>query len=65
MIEHAAHIKDVRNKLFAEFAAGHEVKVFGEPTPEFVEMVESMQKAGLVRVTWFSPFQGLELPASV
>ena len=65
MIEHAAHIKEVRNKLFAEFAEGHEVKVFGEPTPEFVEMVEGMQKAGLVRVVWFSPFQGLELPASV
>ncbi|MGZ3680969.1 MAG: antibiotic biosynthesis monooxygenase family protein [Ktedonobacterales bacterium] len=65
MIEHAGHIKDARNKLFAEFAEGHEVKVFGEPSPEFFAMVEAMQKAGLVKVTWFSFLQGLPLPASV
>lgn len=65
MIEHAGHIGEARNKLFAEFAEGHEVKVFGEPTPEFFGTVEGMQKAGLVKVTWFSFLQGLPLPASV
>lgn len=65
MIEHAGHINEARNKLFAEFADGHEVKVFGEPSPEFFNMVEAMQRAGRVRVTWFSSFQGLELPAHV
>lgn len=65
MIEHAGHIQEARNKLFAEFAEGHEVKVFGEPSPEFFAMVEGMQKAGLVKVTWFSFLQGLPLPASV
>lgn len=65
MVEHAGHIKEARNKLFAEFAEGHEVRVFGEPSPEFFEMVEGMQKAGLVKVTWFSFLQGLPLPASV
>jgi quinol monooxygenase YgiN len=65
MIEHAGHIKEARNKLFAEFADGHEVKVFGEPSPEFFEMVEGMQKAGFVRVTWFSSLQGLTQPAHV
>ena len=65
MAAHAGHIQEARNKLFAEFATGHEVKVFGEPSPEFFEMVEGMQKAGLVKVTWFSFLQGLEVPASV
>lgn len=65
MIEHSGHIGEARNKLFAEFAEGHEVKVFGEPSPEFFNMVEAMQRAGRVRVTWFSSFQGLELPAHV
>lgn len=65
MMEHAGNIAEARNKLFAEFAEGHEVKVFGEPSPEFFNMVEAMQRAGRVRVTWFSSFQGLELPAHV
>ena len=61
--EHAGHIKDARNKLFAEFAEGHEIRVFGEPSPQFYEMAEGMQKAGLVKVTWFSILQGLPVPA--
>ena len=65
MVEHAGHINEARNKLCAEFAEGHEVKVFGEPSPEFFAMVEGMQKAGLVRVIWFSFLQGLPLPSSV
>ena len=65
MIEHAGHIAEARNKLFAAFADGHEVKVFGEPSPQFFEMVEAMQKAGHVKVTWFSAFQSLEAPARV
>ena len=65
MIEHAGHIKEARNKLFAEFAEGHEVKVFGEPSPEFFEMVEGMQKAGMVRVIWFSSLQSLSQPTRV
>lgn len=65
MIEHAGHIKEARNKLFAEFAEGHEVRVFGEPSPVFFEMVEGMQKAGMVRVIWFSSLQSLSQPTRV
>ena len=65
MIEHAAHIGEARNKLFAEFADDHAVSVFGDPSPEFFEMVEAMQKAGHVRVTWFSFVQGQEAPLPV
>src|SRR5512146_2542535 len=54
MIEHAAHIGEARHKLCAESAEGHAVSVFGEPSPEFFNMVEAMQKAGHVRVTWFA-----------
>jgi quinol monooxygenase YgiN len=65
MMEHSAHIAEARNKMFAEFAEDHAVKVFGEPSPAFFEMVEGMQKAGRVRVTWFSLLQGLESPTRV
>jgi hypothetical protein len=38
---------------------------YGEPSTELFEMVEAMQKAGHVKVTWFSFLQGLESPVSV
>jgi quinol monooxygenase YgiN len=65
MMEHSAHIAEARAKMFAEFAEDHAVKVFGEPSPQFFEMVEGMQKAGHVKVSWFSFLQGLESPAHV
>jgi quinol monooxygenase YgiN len=65
MMEHAAHIAEARNTMFAEYAEDHVVKVFGEPSPQFFAMVEGMQKAGHVTVTWFSFLQGLESPARV
>lgn len=65
LIEHSAHIGEARNKLFAEFAEDHFMTVYGEPSPELFDMVEAMRKAGHVRVTWFSFFQGLEAPARV
>jgi quinol monooxygenase YgiN len=65
MMEHAAHIAEARNKMFAECAEDHVVKVFGEPSAQFFEMVEGMQKAGQVRVTWFSYLQDLASTAHV
>ena len=63
LIEHSAHIAEARNRLFAEFAEDHVMTAYGEPSPELFAMVEAMQKAGHVKITWFSFLQGLQLPA--
>jgi quinol monooxygenase YgiN len=65
LIEHQTHIAEARNKLFAEFASDHVMTAYGEPSPELFDMVEAMQKAGHVKITWFTFFQGLEAPAHV
>lgn len=65
LIEHQTHIAEARNKLFAEFAEDHYMTVYGEPSPELVAMMEAMQRAGHVRITWFSFVQGLEPALSV
>jgi len=64
MIEHSHNIGEVRGKLFAEFAEDHFMTFYGEVSPELFDMVQAMQKAGHVRVTWFDFFQDLESPAS-
>jgi quinol monooxygenase YgiN len=65
LIEHQAHIAEARTKLFTEFAEDHVMTAYGEPSPELFDMVEAMQKAGHVKITWFSFFQGLEAPSRV
>lgn len=65
MIEHSANVADARNRLFTEFAEDHFMTVYGEPSLELFDMAEAMQKAGHVRITWFSFFQGIEAPSTV
>jgi quinol monooxygenase YgiN len=64
MLEHARNISDARGKLLAEFADDHYMTFYGEVSRELFDLVEEMQKAGHVRVTWFDFVQGLEVPAS-
>ncbi len=65
LIEHQNHVAEARNKIFAEFAEDHVMTGYGEPSPELFNMVEAMQKAGHVKITWFSFLQGLEQPVRV
>jgi quinol monooxygenase YgiN len=58
-IEHAFNVREARDALFAEFAEGHKMAVYGDPPPQVVDL---MKKVG-VDVTWFSLLQALE-PAS-
>lgn len=57
LIEHRMHVGEAINKLFAEFADGHAVTIYGDPSPELVEMVKAHRD---VRATWYSFFRGLE-----
>ncbi len=60
LVEHAFHIREAREALFAEFAYDHKMATYGDPSPRLLELVD---KIG-VDVTWFTPLQALE-PASV
>lgn len=57
LIEHRMHIGDALNKLFGEFADDHTVTVYGEPSPQLVEMAGQMPQGS---VKWYSFLKGLE-----
>lgn len=57
LVEHRIHIADALNKLFSEFADNHTVTVYGEPSPQLVEMAKRMPKSS---VKWYSFLQGLD-----
>lgn len=57
LIEHRMHIGEALDVLFSEFADGHVVAVYGDPSPQLVEAANA-QMAG--RVKWYSFLKGLE-----
>src|SRR5215831_17868921 len=57
LVEHRQHIGEALDILFNEFADDHSVSVYGEPSPELLEMAKRMP-AGSVK--WHSFLQGLE-----
>jgi quinol monooxygenase YgiN len=58
LLEHSAHVWDVRAKLFHDFAYDHDMTIYGEPSPALAEAFESMGDA--VTYTQYALFQGLE-----
>lgn len=60
LVDHAFHVREARDALFAGSAYDHKMAFYGEPSPRLVELVD---KIG-VNVTWFTLLQALE-PASV
>jgi quinol monooxygenase YgiN len=56
LVEHRMHIGEALNKLFSEFADNHSVTVYGEPSPQLVQMASRMPKGS---VKWYSFFRGL------
>lgn len=57
LVEHRMHIGDALNKLFNEFADNHTVTVYGEPSPQLVELARRMPQGS---VRWYSFLQGLD-----
>ena len=57
LIEHRMHIGEALNKLFTEFADNHTVTVYGDPSPQLVEMAGRMPQGS---VKWYSFLRGLE-----
>lgn len=60
LVEHAFHVREARDALFAEFAYDHKMVFYGDPSPRLVELVD---KVG-VDVTYFTLLQAFE-PATV
>ena len=56
LIEHNSHILEARTKLFKDYADGHFMTVYGEPSQALLDLL----KAHAVGHTWFTFLQGLE-----
>jgi quinol monooxygenase YgiN len=58
LLEHGHHVAEAREKLFHDFAYGHEMTIYGEPSPALAELIENL--AGHVTFNRYSLLQGLD-----
>lgn len=58
LLEHNAHVRETRDKLFRDHAYGHDMTIYDEPSPALAELMERM--AGHVEFNRFSSLQGLD-----
>jgi quinol monooxygenase YgiN len=42
LVEHAFHVREARDAMFAEFAYDHQMTFYGEPSPRLVELVKKI-----------------------
>lgn len=56
LVDHAFHVREARDALFAEYAYDHRMVFYGEPSPRLAELVDRIG----VNVTCFTLFQALE-----
>jgi quinol monooxygenase YgiN len=56
LIDHAFHVREAREKLYADFADDHHMVFYSDPSPRLLEL---MGKFG-VPFTWFTPLQSLQ-----
>ena len=64
LVEHAEHVGEARNKLFRDFADGHHMTFYAEPSPALAGAMKAIPP-GAVEFTQFSFFQSLEADAKV
>jgi quinol monooxygenase YgiN len=62
LIEHQMHIMEARTVLFRDYAYDHRSTVYGEVSPDFINLVKERMGAA---PTTFSFVQGLEQSATV
>ena len=58
LLEHAHNVAEAREKLFRDHAYGHEMTLYGEPSPALAELMERL--AGHVKFNRYSLLQGLD-----
>ena len=59
LIEHHHHIAEAKAELLRDYADGHHMTFYAEPSPALAEVLERL--AGTVTFTQFSFLQGLEV----
>ena len=60
LVDHAVHVREARDAMFADFAYDHQMTFYGAPTPRLEELVTRIGVAATV----FTLLQALE-PAAV
>jgi hypothetical protein len=60
LLEHGFHVAEARDKLFGEYADGHHMTLYSEPSPRLAELMN--QLAGHVKFTRLTFLQGLDSP---
>jgi quinol monooxygenase YgiN len=63
LLEHAEHVGAARDVLFRDFADGHTMTLYGEPSPALAAAIEKLE--GLVTFRRFSLLQGLDVEIEV
>jgi quinol monooxygenase YgiN len=56
LVEHNTHILEARTKLFKDYADGHFMTIYGDPSQSLLDLLDK-HKVGF---KWFSFFHGLE-----
>ena len=64
LVEHSQHIAAARSELFRDFAYGHTVIFYAEPSPALAEALKAMPP-GAVTLEHFSLFQALDADVEV
>ena len=60
LIEHGMNVGEARDKLFRDYADGHHMTIYAEPSPALAALIE--QLSAHVRFTQLAFFQGLDSP---
>ena len=56
LVDHAFHVREARDAMFADCAYDHRMAFYGEPSPRLLELVDRIG----VDFTLFAPLQALE-----
>ena len=62
LLEHAQNVFEARDKLFREYADGHVMTIYGEPSPGLAALMEKLQ--GAVTFKRYEFLQSLESASS-
>ena len=63
LLEHAEHVGAARDILFRDFADGHTMTLYGEPSPALAEAITKLE--GIVMFRRFCLLQGLDAEIEV
>ena len=63
LLEHGMNVAEARDKLFRDYADGHHMTLYAEPSPALAALIEKL--SGHVEFTQFAFLQGRDSPGRV